>query len=93
MGRTTEVLDLGSLESKFLAFGFDVVEINGHDTAEIESALVKQISRKNGQPKAIIAKTKKGAGVSFMEMNNSWHYTRLDDATYASAMQEVKENF
>ena len=44
----------------------------------------------NGRPKAIVARTVKGKGVSFMEDDNKWHYTRLTDATYRSAMQELE---
>jgi len=91
MGSTSEVLDMGNLESKFLAFGFDVADIDGHDTEAIRNTVANQLAKKNGKPKAIIAKTKKGAGVSFMEMNNSWHYTRLDEHTYTSAMLEIQE--
>ena len=91
MGSTTDVLDMGSLEGKFNSFGFDVETIDGHDTFAINKALTAAINSKNGRPKAIVAKTKKGAGVSFMEMNNLWHYTRLDDITYASAIAEIQK--
>jgi transketolase len=90
MGTTAEVLDMGSLEAKFLSFDFDVETIDGHDTIAISSAFSAAINGKNGRPKAILANTKKGAGVSFMEMNNRWHYTRLDDETYASALAEIR---
>jgi len=44
---------------------------------------------KNGRPKGIIAQTIKGKGVSFMEGQNIWHYTRLDQETYAAASDEL----
>ena len=91
MGATADVLDMGSLGNKFDSFGFDVELVNGHDTRAIRSSLTAATIRKNGRPKAIIANTKKGAGVSFMEMNNLWHYTRLDDATYAAALAEIQK--
>ncbi len=91
MGATAEVLDMGSIEAKFHSFGFDVETIDGHDTIAIRNALKAAIKGKNGRPKAIVANTKKGAGVSFMEMNNDWHYTRLDDATYAAALAEIQK--
>jgi transketolase len=91
MGTTAEVLDMGSLEAKFHAFGFDVETVDGHDTFAITKALNEAKNGKNGRPKAIVAKTIKGAGVSFMEMNNRWHYTRLDDVTYASALSEIQK--
>ena len=91
MGATSEVLDMGNLQEKFHSFGFDVETVDGHDIAAVSKTLTAAISLENGKPKAIIAKTKKGAGVSFMEMNNLWHYTRLDDATYASALAEIQK--
>lgn len=93
MGTTAEVLDMGSLEAKFASFGFDVETVDGHDTVAVSKALTTAINGKNGRPKAIVANTKKGAGVSFMEMNNRWHYTRLDDATYTSALAEIQKEF
>ncbi len=91
MGSTAEVLDMGSLEEKFTSFGFDVETLDGHDTTAISKALTAAINAENGKPKALIAHTKKGAGVSFMEMNNLWHYTRLDDATYEAALVEIQK--
>ena len=45
--------------------------------------------RRPGQPKALVARTVKGKGVSFMEGNNQWHYLRLDDAILARALEEL----
>ncbi|PMS36921.1 transketolase subunit A [Trinickia symbiotica] len=92
MGRTDEVIGLGDIERKFAAFDFDVTAVDGHDERAIDSAYADTRSRKNGRPKAIIAKTVKGKGVSFMENDNVWHYTRLDLRTYESAVAELKEN-
>jgi transketolase len=89
MGKTADVLDMGSLESKFLAFGFDVASVDGHDTDAVHTALTQTLVVANGKPKALIARTKKGRGVSFMEMNNEWHYTRLDSHTHEAAMAEL----
>ena len=89
MGTTSEVLTLGNLKDKFSAFGFDAVSVDGHDQAALDSAVTQLKNNKNGKPKAIIARTVKGKGVSFMEHQNIWHYTRLSNETFALAMSEL----
>jgi transketolase len=90
MGKTHEVLGLGSLKEKFIAFGFDTINVDGHDEAALDKALIDLKSQKNGSPKAIIARTVKGQGVSFMANENSWHYTRLNQETFDLAMAELE---
>lgn len=89
MGPTDEVIMLGNIEEKFRAFGFDAVTIDGHDEAAIDAAYSTAKSNCNGRPKAIIATSVKGKGVSFMEHDNIWHYTRLNAHTYAAAIAEL----
>ena len=69
-GRSDEVLHLAPLAVKWRAFGWDAHEANGHDVDEISSLL----SSSSDRPRAIIAHTVKGKGVSFMEDDNNWHY-------------------
>jgi transketolase len=89
MGRTQEVINLGSIQAKFESFGFEAVTIDGHDEAAIDRAISQLWASNSSSPKALIAKTVKGKGVSFMENNNMWHYTRLDADTYAQALAAV----
>lgn len=89
MGTTNDVLQLGKLTEKFSAFGFDAIEVDGHNETELHQALTQLKDKKNGAPKAIIARTVKGKGVSFMEHDNTWHYTRLNDTTFEQAMIEL----
>jgi len=89
MGSTDEVMALGNIEEKFRAFGFDAVSIDGHDEAAIDAAYGQAKANRNGKPKAIVATTTKGKGVSFMEGDNIWHYTRLRPDTHAAALAEV----
>ena len=90
MGKTSEVMGLGSLEKKFIAFGFEAISLDGHDESALDQALHNLKSNKNGLPKAIIARTVKGKGVSFMENKNIWHYTRLTEETFNSAIAELE---
>ncbi len=89
MGRTEEVMNMGNIKNKFLAFGFDVIDIDGHDETAIDHAYTEMKHRHNEKPKAIVARTIKGKGVSFMENDNIWHYTRLTTDSYERAVQEV----
>ena len=92
MGTTNEVLRLGSIKSKFESFGFEVIDVDGHFEAAVESAISYLWAAKRKSPKALVAKTVKGKGVPFMENNNTWHYTRLDPETYAQALAAVGVN-
>jgi transketolase len=70
-GTTEEVMDVGDARAKFEAFGWDAVEIDGHDMGQITEALER--SRTLDRPAAIIAQTSKGRGVSFMENRFGFH--------------------
>lgn len=91
MGKTCDVLALGALGRKFEAFGFETVSVNGHDEDALNEAIRVLNSSQSMMPKAIIARTVKGKGVSFMEDDNSWHYTRLTAETYQQAMECLTE--
>lgn len=71
--RSQNVLALDPLADKWRAFGWNAIEIDGHDFNELMAAL-NQLPNANGKPTAIIAHTVKGKGVSFMEDDNNWHY-------------------
>jgi transketolase len=72
-GRSREVLALDPLADKWRAFGWNAVEIDGHDVKAIINAL-NAAQAASDRPTAIIAHTVKGKGVSFMEDDNNWHY-------------------
>jgi len=91
MGSTEEILDLGSLQLKFQSFGFETVTVDGHDEIALDDAIVRLQKSNVDSPKALIAKTIKGKGVSFMEHNNAWHYTRLTSKDYENALREISE--
>lgn len=72
-GRSNEIMALPSLRDKFAAFGWDAVELDGHNIPQIIAAMEK-VDAGGGKPIAIIAHTIKGKGISFMEDDNNWHY-------------------
>jgi transketolase len=90
MGPTREVMDLGSIADKLTAFGLDVLEVDGHDEAQLDGALTELVGRPGDRPRALVARTVKGHGVSFMAGDNRWHYTRLTADTHARAVAELE---
>ena len=78
-------------DEKFVAFGFEVTTIDGNDLDQIEAAL-EQAKACKGKPFAIIMKTVKGKGVSFMENQVGWHGKAPNKDEYEIAMKELEEN-
>jgi transketolase len=87
-GTVEEVCSPYPIDEKFKAFGFNVININGNDFAEIDKAF-KEAKATKGMPTAIIAHTIKGKGVSFMENQAGWHGKAPNDDEYAQAMEEL----
>ena len=87
-GRITDVMNPTPLDSKFEAFGWNVICINGHDFNEIEQAFAKARQTKS-KPTLILSSTTKGKGVSFMEDQVGWHGKAPNADEYAQAVQEL----
>lgn len=85
--RTSETTALDPLDEKYRAFGWDVVDADGHDPVSLLDAL--DPSTRDGRPRCVIAHTIKGKGVSFMEDKAKWHHGVPSDDEYAIAMQEL----
>jgi transketolase len=85
--RSREVMALEPLAAKWTAFGWNAIEVDGHDLP----ALVEALSRppREEKPTAIIAHTVKGKGVSFMEDDNNWHYRIPTAGEVRAARQEL----
>ncbi len=89
-GTVEEVCSPYPIDKKFEAFNFHVININGNDMEEIRNAFA-EAKKVKGMPVAIIAKTTKGKGVSFMENQVGWHGKAPNDEQYAQAMEELKK--
>lgn len=89
-GAVTEVNSPYPIDKKFEAFNFHVINIDGNDFDQIEAAF-KEARETKGMPTAIVAKTIKGKGVSFMENQVGWHGVAPNDEQYAEAMKELEE--
>ncbi len=87
-GNIQQVISPEPFISKFAAFGFYTLEINGHDMEEILTAF-QQAKTIRGKPTVIIAHTVKGKGVSYMENNSAWHGSTPDSEQYRQALQEL----
>ena len=87
-GPTAEVMNPAPHDKKFEAFGFNVITIDAHDYDQIEAAF-KAAKECKGKPTAIIAKSTKGKGVSFMENNVGWHGKAPNEEEYKLAMAEL----
>lgn len=87
MGYCKDVADHVDLAEKWRAFGWETVEIDGHDHAQLKAALSKKGQEK---PLCVIAHTIKGKGVSFMENNILWHYRDPQGEDYERALRELE---
>ena len=89
-GAVNAIMPLYPLADKWRAFGWQVMEMNGHDMADIVRTLsmAKEFA---GRPVCVIAHTVKGKGISFIEHNNKWHVGRCSLEQHAQAMNELNE--
>ena len=86
-GKCEDVMSAEPIDEKMRAFGFDVVTINGNDFDELEGAF--EAFEKSGKPFAIVMKTIKGLGVSYMENAVDWHGKAPNDEEYEIAVKEL----
>jgi transketolase len=92
-GNTDDILGISADKNKWEAMGFEVIEVDGHDVAEIYIQIDIFKTHKNGVPKLLIANTVKGKGVSYMENKMEWHYLPMKPEQYQMAMNDVKNNY
>lgn len=89
-GAIDDVCSPYPIDQKFEAFNFHVINVDAHDFDALDAAF-KEAKETKGQPTAIIAKSIKGKGVSFMENQASWHGAAPNDEQYATAMEDLKK--
>ena len=87
-GSTENVKSLGDVKTKFEAFGWNAIEIDGHNINEIYTAV--ETAKKSNMPCVIVANTVKGKGVSFMENNAGWHGKAPSDEDLQKALKELE---
>jgi transketolase len=91
-GPTEKVMSLGNLRSKWEAFGWDVLEMNGNDMEEILATVSKAKEHTGkGKPVMILMTTSMGKGVDFMEGTHKWHGVAPNDAELANALSQLEE--
>ena len=90
-GKVSDVMNPTPLDAKFAAFGWNVVVIDAHDFEQIEAAC-KAARECKGKPTAVICKSIKGKGVSFMENQAGWHGKAPNAEQYEQAIKELTEN-
>lgn len=88
-GPCDEVMPTGDIAKKLAAFGMDVYECNGHDMDALLDAFSSMRRSDYEGPRALVAKTVKGKGVSFMENIVAWHGMAPNDAQLAAALEEI----
>jgi transketolase len=88
LGYTRDVLDLEPLAARWESFGWDAREVDGHDHDAIRAAFEQAPA--DVRPRAVVARTEFGHGVSFMTNRIEWHYLPLDDDQYRLALAEVE---
>jgi len=91
-GKTTDVLPMGDLKAKWIAFGWDVLEMNGNDIEEVLATMKKaQQHTGKGKPVMILMHTKMGMGVDFMTDNYKWHGSATNPEQTEKALAQLEE--
>ena len=90
-GYTDGICDLGDIEAKFKAFGFETTTVNGHDVDAIEAATMNAITSKSTLPKCIVLDTVKGKGWSVTEGKTGIHHIVITDEMMAEAEKEFAQ--
>jgi transketolase len=87
-GASEEIISASNLSSKWRSFGWNVVDVDGHDVEKLLESL--STLHADTVPTCVVAHTIKGKGVDFMESNNEWHHNRLTQASYEKAIASLE---
>jgi transketolase len=88
LGYTRDVIALSPMAARWQAFGWDVIEVDGHNVDEF-SAVIHSLNFADSPPHVLIAHTTFGKGVSYMENQIKWHYWPMSDGDYEQALTEI----
>ena len=88
LGHTRDVMDLSPMRKRWEAFGWQAVEVDGHNPVQMSRALCN-LDTSSGAPHVMIARTVSGKGVSFMEGQVKWHYWPMSEQEYRQAINEI----
>ena len=86
-GKNSEIMNLRNLKSKFVSFGCETFEIDGHNLKKIHSTLSKK--NRSKKPRAIVANTIKGKGFKLFENNNNWHHSVITKSIYKDILKDL----
>lgn len=89
-GTTEEVMGVEPIGARFEAFGWSVVEVDGHDARALYETLLAIPRRATGKPTCVVASTVKGKGVQYMELSRTWHLGYLAPADAARTLEEIE---
>jgi transketolase len=93
-GKSKDIINLESLKEKWEAFNFEVIVAeNGNDFESLEKSFAGLRTSDSDKPRCLIAKTKKGNGVSYMENKIEWHYLPMNDVQFESAINQITETY
>lgn len=86
-GSTEDIISSRSLAAKWSAFGWNTIEVDGHNVEQIVTSIRTRMT--DSQPNCLVARTVKGRGIDFMENNNEWHHNRLTQAMFDRAIVQL----
>ena len=88
-GTVEEIKDIGDIAAKWHQFGWNVIELDGHDIEQVMAAY-RMAARCKGKPTVLVAHTVKGKGVSFMENDYAWHGQAPNEQQLEQALKEIR---
>ncbi|HEX9014956.1 MAG TPA: transketolase [Chloroflexota bacterium] len=89
-GKMQDIMPLGDVVAKWRSFGWNVIQVDGHDPEDVSVGIEKAKNTK-GMPSILVTHTVKGKGVSFMENTHVWHGKKISEKEYAKAVSELAE--
>jgi transketolase len=92
-GATDDIMRVNPVDAKFDAFGWNVVEVDGHDVAALADAVDGLPDASHDRPTVVVAHTVKGRGIGFMENTTKWHSGQIDDETLEQCYSELEQRY